>query len=141
MKKFKLLFPVLIALGLFNTGCEETDDFLPNENSDPRDEFIGKWNCNETELKSTEDFTVTIQKDPDNSSQVLLQNFALLGQNKYPYGLITGDKITLPEQETGNVTIKDASGELVDENKIEWEYTLFDGADENKYVATFTRIE
>lgn len=142
MKKVKLLFlPVLIVLVSFITGCEETDNFLPDENSDPRDEFIGKWNCSESELKSAEDFTVTIQKDPDNSSRVLLQNFALLGQDKYPYGLITGDKITLPEQEAGNWTIKDAGGQLVGEDKIEWEYTLFDGADEKNYIATYTRIE
>jgi len=128
-----LLFGIMISF----TACEETTDILP-DNSDPRDKFIGEWTCSETELK-TKDYPVTIEKNPENSAQVVLQNFALLGTDAFPHAYIIGDKITLPQQPVKGVTIINASGELVDEEKIEWTYTLNDGADEEKFAATYTK--
>jgi len=137
MKKL-LVIPFFVSLSFLFSGCEEAENFIP-DNADPRDDFIGEWNCSENELKSTDDYTVTIQKDPENSGQVLLQNFGLLGQSAYPYGLITGDKINIPRQEVNNWIIKNASGELIGKDKIEWTYTLSDGADETRFEATYTR--
>ena len=136
----KNLLPILTLFSLMFllSACEEAEDLLP-DNADPRDDFIGEWNCSETELKSTDDYTVTIQKDPDNSSQVLLQNFGLLGQDQYPYGLITGDRINVPQQEINGWTIKNASGDMNGENSIDWTYTLSNGSDDFQYAATYTR--
>lgn len=136
--KDKLFIPLFLGIMIFFTACEKTQDILPN-NSDLRDDFIGEWTCSETELKSTEDYTVTIEKNPQNSSQVVLQNFGLLGPDAFPYAYITDDRITLPQQTVNGYTIKNANGELVDQETIEWTYTLNDGSDDNKYEATYTK--
>lgn len=136
--KNKFFIPLLFGIMILFSACEETLDILP-DNSDPRDKFIGEWTCSETELRSTEDYTVTIQKNPENSTQVVLKNFGLLGQDAFPYAYITGDKITLPQQNVNDWTIKNASGELVDDETIEWTYTLNDGGDEEDFAATYTK--
>lgn len=141
MKK-SLLLPFLIGLIAFISGCEEAEEIIPDDNSDPRDAFVGSWNCSETELKSTEDYEVTIDYDPNNSGQVLLKNFGLLGQDARPYGLITGNKITIPEQDGfDGWTIMEASGDKTGDNTIEWTYKLSNGSDIFNYEATYTRVD
>lgn len=140
MKKSFLIFLVIAITAL--SGCEEAENILPGDNSDPRDEFVGKWNCSETELKSTEDYPVTIEYDPNNSGQVLIQNFGLLGQDARPYGLITGDKITIPEQDGfDGWTVIEADGNKTGANTIEWTYKLSNESDNFEYAATYTRVD
>lgn len=139
MKKFKTLFPVavLLMLFLFN-GCEETDDTDPD--ADPRDDFVGEWNCNEVPAKRNS-YRVLINYDNSNSSQVLLFNFGLLGQSASAYGIVAGNDVTVPLQEIDGDWTVDGQGEMIDEETIEWTYTIDDGADRTDYIATFTLIE
>ncbi|MCD4746211.1 MAG: hypothetical protein K8R58_07920 [Bacteroidales bacterium] len=73
MKKFIkiLLFcvPFLIVLN----ACESDEDDNVNPEVDPRDNFLGNWNVNETCQRDA--YSVTIVVDPSNSSQVLIKNF------------------------------------------------------------------
>jgi len=139
MKKLQTLVPVaLMALLIFFSGCEETNDIISD--ADPRDDFIGEWSCNEVPAKRNS-YRVNISYDDSNSSQVLLFNFGLFGQNASAYGIIAGNDVTVPLQEIQGDWSVDGQGELVDEETIEWTYTLDDGADRIDYIATFTLIE
>ena len=133
-------FNILAIIGIlfFMSSCAVEDLEFPD--TDPRDEFTGTWNCNDNQVKSTLDsYDVTIKYDPSNSSQVLLENFGFLGQDAQPYALITGSLITIPEQVTGDDYTVSGEGKLIDENTIDWAYSINDGADLINYEAVYTR--
>ncbi|MGM0565261.1 MAG: hypothetical protein ACQESX_00765 [Bacteroidota bacterium] len=139
MKKFKTLFPVaVLSMLILFSGCEELDDTDPD--TDPRDDFVGEWNCNEVPAKRNS-YRVVINYDNSNSSQVLLFNFGLLGQSASAYGVVAGNDVTVPLQEIDGDWTVDGQGEMIDEETIEWTYTIDDGADRTDYIATFTLIE
>ncbi|MEA3505857.1 MAG: hypothetical protein U9R32_11805 [Bacteroidota bacterium] len=133
MKKLiLLLLPLLLIM-----GCEDDTNIFDDE--DARDSFIGTWNCTETPTKQS-NYLVTIEYDLTNSSQVLLKNFALLGNNNAPYAIIAGTTITIPSQSCcDNQWTIQGSGKLTSSKKIEWTYNLDDGADITYYTAIYEK--
>ncbi len=132
-----LFFMVVFLLGLFS--CELTDD----EFQDPRDAFVGEWNCTEYENGQPQiSYPVYIEKDTSNSSWVNLFNFGYIGSSeKPPYGVVSGDYITIPSQKVcfdESVTV-DGNGQLVSDNEMNWEYNLEIGGDSYHYSAVFTK--
>ncbi|MBM3435798.1 MAG: hypothetical protein FJY07_06230 [Bacteroidetes bacterium] len=115
---------VLFVLGL--QSCTEDDLINP---VDDRQAFIGTWNVTETCVKDA--YTVTIEADPSNSAQVIINNFWLIGfQEKPPYAIVAGSSITIPNQTMCNDGSNTVSGSgLLKNGKIEWDYTVNDGAD------------
>jgi|AntRauTorckE6833_2_1112554.scaffolds.fasta_scaffold00314_15 hypothetical protein len=139
MKKLTTLFSLFLITSLFIfSGCEETGDVNPDQ--DPRDAFVGEWSCNEVPAKRSS-YRVNIQHDSGNSSQVLLFNFGLLGNSVSAYGIVAGDNVSVPLQDVDDVWSVSGQGEMVDDETIEWTYTLDDGADRIDYIATFTLVE
>ncbi len=134
----KLHLMLALSMIFFLGSCEVEPIDIPDE--DARDAYIGTWSCTDTQVKSAKDsYSVSISYDPSNSAQVLLRNFGFLGQDVEPYAIVTGTIITIPEQTTSGDYIISASGKLVGKNKIEWNYTTNDGADELNYKAVFSR--
>ncbi len=138
MKRFSFLFGMLmiLALPLLNS-CEEVEG--DEEVTDPREAFVGEWNCDE-ELAKRDNYRVNIQLDSDNSSQVLLYNFGLMGSSEAAEGIVGGDDIEVPLQNMANGWSADGNGTMVDANTIEWTYTLTDGADRYDYIAVYTLV-
>jgi hypothetical protein len=128
MKKtnsINLLAGVFISIALFS--CTSEDDLLnPQED---RDAFIGSWNV--TDSCSKDAYSVNIIKDPSNSSQVIIENFWLIGYNeKAPYAIIAGTTMTIPQQNMCNNDANEVSGNGKLEKKIiKLNYTVNDGAD------------
>jgi hypothetical protein len=128
-----LLVSLIIALTFFS--CTDDDDIFSL--TEDRDAFLGTWNV--TESCTKEAYSVTIIKDPSNSSQVIIENFWLIGFNeKPPYAIVAGTTITIPEQAIcyNASNIVSGSGKL-DKGKIEWDYTVNDGADLWSCTATY----
>jgi len=118
---------ILLFISMVLISCTDDGDILNPQ--DDRDAFLGTWNVIESCVKDA--YSVNIVKDPSNSAQVILQNFWLIGYNeKPPYAIVAGTTITIPEQTmcySGN-NIVSGSGKL-NKSKIEWDYTVNDGAD------------
>ena len=134
MRKLRLLSNVFLGLLLFISCLEEdTNDLL-----DDRDAFLGAWNV--TESCNKDAYSVQISKDPSNSSQVLINNFWNTGNCGNPvYGIVAGSSIYLPEQSFCNGAFKvDGSGDMIKE-KINWSYSVNDGADLFSCSATYIR--
>lgn len=128
----------LVFITLFFIACTEDSDLINPQ--DDRDLFLGTWNVNETCNRGA--YQVTITKDPTNSSQVIINNFWLIGPNeKAPYAIVAGSNIVIPQQNIYNdeKTIVKGSG-VLDEDIIEWEYTVNDGADLYTCTATYEKI-
>lgn len=129
-------FLSLIFFILMFTACIDDSDLINPQ--DDRDLFLGTWNVNETCNRGA--YQVTITKDPTNSSQVIINNFWLIGSNeKAPYAIVAGSNIVIPQQNIYNDenTIVEGSGVLNKDNIIEWEYTVNDGADLYTCTATY----
>jgi len=136
MSKSINLFGILF-FALFLISCEDTDSINPQ---DDRDAFLGTWNVDETCLRLP--YQVTIIKDPTNSSQVIINNFWLIGPGeKAPYAIVAGSRIEIPQQVIFNdekTTVK-GSG-ILNKKEIEWEYSVNDGADLYLCTATYEKI-
>jgi hypothetical protein len=134
-KSITILFTLIVTLVL--SSCTAEDD--PLNPTDDRDAFLGTWNVAESCVK--EAYTVTIIKDPSNSSQVIIENFWLIGFNeKPPYAIVAGTTITIPEQAIcyNASNIVSGSGKL-EKSKINWDYTVNDGADLWSCTATYEK--
>jgi len=126
----KLLFISCFSLVLFSCDEDSLDEF-----NDPRDQFLGTWNVSENELKDA--YSVNIVKNPSNSSEVVIENFWNTTSNP-PAALVVGKKIYF-----SNASFFDSESEVngegfLNDDKITWQYTVFDGADEIEYEAIFT---
>jgi len=117
-------------------SCELIEDPDP---ADPRDNYTGNWTVNEvSSLYGTNNYNVSIIYDPGNSTQVLIKNFYHFGMEIETFAIATNASLTVPEQIVCNHTVK-GKGTLSTKNKIEWTYTVNDGADVDNVTATFTK--
>ncbi|MFU8844525.1 MAG: hypothetical protein ACNA7V_12045 [Bacteroidales bacterium] len=129
-----LVLPLLVII-LFN-GC--TDDNDPVDLIDDRDAFIGTWNVNETCSKDA--YTVTITKDPGNSSQVLIGNFWHVPFcQDLPYAIIAGKSMVIPQQSFCSNAFDVGGSGTLSKNKLTLSYTVSDGADEYKCTAFYEK--
>lgn len=127
MQKIQIYYLIVVFLSvLIFPSCTEEDIINP---VDDRQAFIGTWGVNENCLRDA--YSVTIEADPGNSSQVIIKNFWLIGyQEKPPYAIVAGTSITIPSQTMCNDDNNTVSGSGEMKNgKIEWEYSVNDGAD------------
>jgi hypothetical protein len=133
-KNFALL---LVAIMLMMTwSCELIEDPDP---SDPRDNYTGNWTVNEvSSLYGTNNYYVSIIYDPGNSTQVLIKNFYHFGLEIETYAIATNSSLTVPQQIVCNHTVK-GNGNLITKSRMEWSYTVNDGADIDNVTATFTK--
>ena len=136
MKSLKLISFIILSLVMFSCS-EDIEDLNPQED---RDAFLGTWKVNETCNRIP--YQVTITKDLSNSSQVIINNFWLIGPDeKAPYAIVAGSNIVIPQQNIYNdgKTIVTGSG-VLNKNTIDWEYTVNDGADLHNCTATYEKI-
>jgi len=117
---------ILITLLFASCALEEDDPLNP---ADDRDQFLGTWNV--TESCGKDAYQVTIEKDPSNSAQVLINNFWLIGfHEKPPYAIVAVNSIHIPKQLMCNDDSNEVSGDgSIHKNEITWNYTVSDGAD------------
>lgn len=125
MKKFSTLFLLMVAFMVFAPGCSEKEDV----ELDAREKFLGQWNV--TDSCDRTNYECTIKRDPDNSSQVRISNFAQSDSSVDAYGIVTGDVITVPRQSLDSGWEVDGEGQYKD-NVIEWTFSFsFEGLESN----------
>ncbi len=122
---------------LLISACEPVDN---TTNGDPRDPYIGQWQFYET-TKSTENqsYIVTITKDPNNSSQVILGNFGNSGSNSISAkGIVTSSQLVVSSQTMSNNWKVDGNGKFAnsDETIMNWTFSITAGANFDSHDAT-----
>jgi hypothetical protein len=140
MKNISLLFLVLIASTiLLLDSCKKEDNTPPDTTTDVRDKYTGTWHCIETvNKKDTSKFDVTINKDANNSAQILLNNFYNLGVGNYVTGIVADPKVNIPSKKISTFTVS-GDGTYVSSTKMTWNYKVNDGANTTSYYADFTK--
>jgi hypothetical protein len=127
-----LVLAILVSIALLS--CTDDDGLLGSED---RDAFLGTWNVIDSCSKDA--YSVNIIKDTTNSSQVIIENFWLIGfDQKAPYAIIAGTTISIPQQFIcdNNSNKVSGSGKL-DKKTITLNYTVDDGADLWSCKATY----
>jgi hypothetical protein len=131
----KILMLLLVAVVTCFSGCLPEEE--NGDTADERDKFLGVWKVDESCNKGN--FSVTITKDPDNSAQVLLDNFGNPGPGYEPaVGLVVGQTIVVSPQVIGEDWNVNGDG-IYDEDSdtIGWDYTLDIGGSQLTCTALF----
>lgn len=110
---------------------------VENENNpaDPIDKFLGTWNVSDQPGRIN--YTVTIVRNPSQSVNVLLNNFADMGESAN--GLVVGNTIVIDKQDVGNDFLCNGTGTYKSANRLEFIFILDDGIDQENRKAIFTR--
>ncbi|MEI7595307.1 MAG: hypothetical protein WCK02_06120 [Bacteroidota bacterium] len=141
----KTVINYLLALVLFSSvlvSCEP-DTVAPDASqpdTDPREVYVGNWLCTEnSKLAGQQTFTVSISLNPSNSTEVLIANFYLFGNDQKARALVAGNNISIPSQSLCNFTIS-GSG-YIDNNKttINWNYYVKDSQQNDTCTAVYAK--
>jgi hypothetical protein len=137
MKKYSFIVGLFI-ISLSLSSCDEVLDLLSD---DPRDAFVGTWGVSENNsLKSTEFYTVTIEKSSGDSTLVFISNFYAIGNNTNVEATVSGGTITVPNQTVEGFTIQGSGDISINDNGIDWNYTVNHNNGFIDYVtATYTK--
>jgi hypothetical protein len=132
---------IIIALAMLSmtvafSGCAKESDSTTDSGN--RAAFLGKWSVTETWTKLS--YEAVISADPNASNGVFISNFGGTGTMSNPAAaLISGTTIVLDaNQIIGDGLQINGSGSLSG-TKINWNYTIEDGANLIHAVATYTK--
>jgi len=133
MKKIMVILGIIISSAILWQSCTKDDSIIGD--ADARDAFIGNWSV--TDVCSKQTYGVNITANPNNSAEVIIENFANLGNSAT--ALIAGNSIYVESQEIGNGYTVNGNGKLTGE-LIAWSAYNFESEGEsNECTATFTK--
>ena len=123
---------VFIAVLFLFQSCAIEDD---SGYTDPREKFIGTWNGSDQPGRIN--YVVSIVKNPAQSTNVLLYNFADMGGSAN--GLVVGSKIIIDNQNIGSDFLSNGTGTYISSGSLQFEFILDDGIEMETRKASFTR--
>lgn len=129
----KTLLCLLIIV--FFSGCEVEDEIITIEH------YLGKWKCEENSevYGPGYNYDVTIKRNPENSSEIVIYNFYMQGEREKAVALVAGNILTILPQTICDDTIEiEGSGKYI-KNEIHLNYTANDGADLDNVSAVYYR--
>jgi hypothetical protein len=133
MKKIFLIIGFLVSSALLWQSCTKEGD--PTDEGDTREAFIGNWAVNDQCSKQT--YGVSISLDGGNSSQVIIANYANLGNSAK--AIVAGSNIQVESQDIGNGYSVSGNGTLNGEI-ISWSsYNFETDSDQTECTATFSK--
>jgi hypothetical protein len=138
MKKYsRLLLFFLLGSLISLSSC--TDEDIDDLFGDPVEKFLGTWRCEEEGSISGGgwNYQVIITRNPDNSAEILIQNFNLQGNSEQARALITGNTMTIPRQNICDDTIEIQGNGTFSNEEITFSYTTNDGATLESFTGRF----
>lgn len=134
----KLLVSIAVAIMLFTLlgSCDTADDDNPLPITDVRDKFLGSWNVSEDCAKGN--YVASIAKDPSNSAQVLLYNFADAKSAEPDTAIVAAGKAFLYRQTNSEGWLISGTGTYQDDGTISWEFDLEISGYEESCIAIYT---
>lgn len=138
MKKSAFLYFALASLFAITILSCQPDDPDDNINTDDRTKFDAAWLCTESSQMT---YTVNIDIDSSNTTQIKLYNFHHLGFEEMVFGIVSGNTVTLPSQTAcqGTITIEGTSSMQSNQNIIDFYYTVNDGVNLDTITAVYTK--
>ncbi len=139
MRTIRILFAIFIA-GIFTFTFNSCEPDNPDD-GDPanaREKFIGTWTCVEASQLT---YTVVVEADPANETNVFLNNFHSLGSAEKAIGVIAGSSVSIDQQQmcNGDYTVKGNGLMEANQKSIAFSYTVKTGIDTDTITATYTK--
>lgn len=132
MKRIIILSLLLSIVFVFHS-CSKENDLL--NDGDNRESFVGEWAAND--FCSKQAYGVSISIDLDNSSQVIISNFANTGHPAA--GVVAGGSIYVEHQDIGGGYQINGNGILTGEI-ISWTtYNFETEGNVSECICTFTK--
>ncbi len=129
-----VLFMALLMIG----ACDTSDDNNPSPVPDARDKFVGEWSVNNENCGKSK-YLVTISKDPSNSVQVLVNNFAFSHAGQPDTAIIAGSSIVLYRQINSEGWQVEGNGSYKSDETINWTYALLISGTLENCTATYIK--
>lgn len=132
----KLLLIILFGFMFSFVSCiEDMDDPF----ADPVEKFLGSWRCEEEGSISGGgwNYPVNISRNPENSAEILIQNFNLQGNSERARALITGNNMTIPTQLICDDTIEIKGSGTYSNGQVSFSYSTNDGATLENFSGRF----
>ena len=145
MKPFYRIFFFLAVIASAGSIVSCAPDNSSSNPNDARNVFVGVWQFTETGMLKngnniSQSYIVSIILDPDNSDQVLLNNFGNPGSSdKNVVGIVTSNQIVVSAQSLNNGWLVEGSGKSTGTNKMTWNYSITAGGDKIYYSASATK--
>ena len=135
-KQNTILRLMLISVLFMLICCNTSDDNNPSPVPDTRDKFVGTWNVNDESCGKGK-YVVEIIKDPSNSIQVLIQNFAAAIADDPDTAIVAGASIHIYKQKNSEDWTIEGNGTYNTDGKIDWNYKLIISGHEETCTATY----
>ncbi|MGA2822379.1 MAG: hypothetical protein ABSE72_02520 [Bacteroidales bacterium] len=133
VSKYTLLFSLFAVFFISSCNKDNSSTQLLTRTS-----LTGTWIVNETKKKMT--YEVIIVIDSTTSNGVLISNFAGAGHNVRANAYLSGNTLALTNNELlSNGWIVNGSGTVTGNTRIDWPYSLNDGANLTTIQAVFTK--
>ncbi len=116
---FLSFFMALLMMG----ACDTLDDNNPSPVPDARDKFLGAWNVNNENCGKGK-YLVNISKDPSNSAQLLIENFAFSHAGEPDTAILAGTSIVVYPQINSEGWNIEGNGVYNADETITWGYSL-----------------
>lgn len=129
---YKYLLSVVLLLSVFLLGaCAITTE----DESDDIEKYTGTWSVSDQSARIN--YSVTITANPSNSAEILLDNFADLGTTAV--GLVVDNSVVIDNQSLGTEYSTYGDGNYINSKRLEFNFHLDDGIDNEGRVAVFTK--
>lgn len=139
-KQSTILRFLFISVFFMLISCNTSDDNNPSPVPDTRDKFVGEWNVN-NESCGKGKYVVEISKDPSNSIQVLIRNFAFAHTTEPDTAIVAGGSIHIYKQKNSEGWTIEGYGTYNTDDNIDWNYTLIISGHEETCTATYVRVK
>ncbi len=103
--------------------------------TDTRDKFLGTWNVSDQPGRIN--YVVSIVKNPAQSTQVILNNFADMGGSAI--GLVVGNRIIIDKQNIGDDFLSNGTGTYISTKQLDFEFVLDNGIDIETRKAIYSK--
>ena len=125
-KNIAIIIIFLITTSCVDTAIDEQDEIT---------KYLGTWNVSDQSARIN--YTVTIEANPSNSTEILINNFADLGTKAYV--LVVGNSLVIDSQPLGSDYTVSGSGGYLTSGKLQIDFDLNDGIDNEVRIAVFTK--
>jgi hypothetical protein len=116
-------------------SCGDTFDLTGGGSAENVSKFLGTWHV--SDQASRLNYDVVIKRNPNDSTSVILDNFADMRGSAV--GMVIGNTVVISKQPIGGGVASEGSGNYLSVNELKFNFTLDDGIDLVSREAFFSK--
>jgi hypothetical protein len=140
MKQLNTYLKIFLIVNLLILhACSDDGNDPTSPTNDNRDDFVGLWSVTEeSKIFGLSVYESEIIKNSSIASNIAIDNLYNLGIEVVTQAAVNGNQLSIPQQTiTGQVL--SGSGQLLDKNTLEFNFTADDGSNIDTVSCTYKR--